>query len=139
MLRIVKHTRCFKTQGEESDITLAACYELCPVISPQCAFLIWCMAPVSCNGSAVIYQQVIRPFFLKHQAAMDNAVNDLSSKAKSVSENAAKKGETPLSCIRTHSHDLFEYQSATHADSQTSLFASRRRLYDSDKSHKLYH
>lgn len=76
---------------------------------------------MSYNGSAMIYQQVIRPFFLKHQAAMDNAVNDLSSKAKSVSESAAKKGETLLSCIRVHSHDLFEYQCATHAASHLSL------------------
>lgn len=58
------------------------------------------MAPVSWNGSEMIYRQVIRPFFLKHQSAMDNIVNDLSSKAMALSEDAAKKGEALGSCIR---------------------------------------
>ncbi|XP_075873932.1 receptor expression-enhancing protein 6 [Nelusetta ayraudi] len=57
----------------------------------KCLFLVWCMAPVSWNGSEMIYRQVIRPFFLKHQTAMDNIVNDLSSKAMALSEDAAKK------------------------------------------------
>ncbi|KAM8833236.1 receptor expression-enhancing protein 6-like [Synchiropus splendidus] len=57
----------------------------------KCVFLIWCMAPVRWNGSEILYRRVIRPFFLKHQAAMDNMVNDLSAKAKSVTETVTKE------------------------------------------------
>ncbi len=66
----------------------------CPLLSPQCLFLIWCMAPVTWNGSDMLYKRVIRPFFLKHQAAMDSMVSDLTSKAKNITETVTKEGET---------------------------------------------
>ncbi|KAM4723863.1 receptor expression-enhancing protein 5 isoform 2-T2 [Anableps anableps] len=56
----------------------------------KCVFLIWCMAPVKWNGSDILYTQVIRPFFLKHQATMDTVVNDLTTKAKSLTETVTK-------------------------------------------------
>uniref|UniRef100_A0A3Q2GJ10 Receptor expression-enhancing protein n=1 Tax=Cyprinodon variegatus TaxID=28743 RepID=A0A3Q2GJ10_CYPVA len=46
----------------------------------KCIFLIWCMAPVTWNGSDMLYKRLIRPFFLKHQATMDTVVSDLTSK-----------------------------------------------------------
>ncbi|XP_064197059.1 receptor expression-enhancing protein 6-like isoform X1 [Anguilla rostrata] len=57
----------------------------------KCVFLLWCMAPVSWNGSNVVYHRLVRPFFLEHQATLDKVVNDLSSKAKSAAENAGKE------------------------------------------------
>ncbi|XP_051239437.1 receptor expression-enhancing protein 6-like isoform X2 [Dicentrarchus labrax] len=60
----------------------------------KCLFLVWCMAPVTWNGSEILYNRVIRPFFLKHQATMDTMVSDLSSKAKSLTETVTKEGET---------------------------------------------
>ncbi|GLD47892.1 receptor expression-enhancing protein 5-like isoform X1 [Lates japonicus] len=57
----------------------------------KCLFLIWCMAPVTWNGSDILYKRVIRPFFLKHQAAMDNVVSDLSAKAKNITETVTKE------------------------------------------------
>ncbi|XP_076604019.1 receptor expression-enhancing protein 5 [Chaetodon auriga] len=57
----------------------------------KCLFLIWCMAPVTWNGSDILYKRVIRPFFLKHQATMDTMVSDLSSKAKSITETVTKE------------------------------------------------
>ncbi|KAF3845272.1 hypothetical protein F7725_008435, partial [Dissostichus mawsoni] len=59
----------------------------------KCLFLIWCMAPVTWNGSDMLYKRVIRPFFLKHQAAMDTMVSDLSAKAKNITESVTKEGE----------------------------------------------
>lgn len=53
----------------------------------------WCMAPVTWNGSDILYKRVIRPFFLKHQAAMDNVVSDLSAKAKNITDAVTKEGE----------------------------------------------
>jgi len=49
------------------------------------------MAPVSWNGSAILYTRVVRPFFLKHQATMDSVVHDLSGKAKGLAENVTKE------------------------------------------------
>ncbi|XP_063075550.1 receptor expression-enhancing protein 6-like [Engraulis encrasicolus] len=56
----------------------------------KCVFLVWCMAPVSWNGSQMIYTRVVRPFFLKHQATMDNMVHDLTGKAKTTAESLTK-------------------------------------------------
>ncbi|XP_022607018.1 receptor expression-enhancing protein 5-like [Seriola lalandi dorsalis] len=57
----------------------------------KCLFLVWCMAPVTWNGSEILYKRVIRPFFLKHQAAMDNVVSDLTAKAKIITETVTKE------------------------------------------------
>ncbi|CAL8297018.1 unnamed protein product [Arctogadus glacialis] len=57
----------------------------------KCVFLLWCMAPVSWNGSTVLYQRAIRPFFLKHQAAMDSVVSDLTGKARSIANTVTKE------------------------------------------------
>ncbi|KAF7659881.1 hypothetical protein LDENG_00291740 [Lucifuga dentata] len=67
----------------------------------KCVFLIWCMAPVSWNGSAVLYRNVVRPFFLKHQSAMEGVVSDLSSKAKSVTEAVTKQAVRVLENDKT--------------------------------------
>lgn len=40
--------------------------------------------------------RVVRPFFLKHEAAFDNVVSDLSGKAKSAAESVAKEGKQYL-------------------------------------------
>ncbi|XP_057715829.1 receptor expression-enhancing protein 6-like isoform X2 [Corythoichthys intestinalis] len=61
----------------------------------KCVFLIWCMAPVTWNGSEILYKRIIRPFFLKHQAAMDSMVSDLSATAMSMSESVKQEGEIP--------------------------------------------
>ncbi|XP_019953569.1 receptor expression-enhancing protein 5 [Paralichthys olivaceus] len=57
----------------------------------KCLFLVWCMAPVSWNGSNILYSRLIRPFFLKHQAAMEHAVSDLTAKAKTITDAVTKE------------------------------------------------
>ncbi|XP_058494250.1 receptor expression-enhancing protein 6 isoform X2 [Solea solea] len=57
----------------------------------KCLFLLWCMAPMSWNGSQVIYDKVVRPIFLRHEATVDNMVNDLSGKAMSAAENLTRE------------------------------------------------
>uniref|UniRef100_A0A3Q2NR92 Receptor expression-enhancing protein n=1 Tax=Fundulus heteroclitus TaxID=8078 RepID=A0A3Q2NR92_FUNHE len=58
----------------------------------QCLFLLWCMAPMSWNGSQIIYNKVVRPVFLRHEATVDNMVSDLSGKAMSAAENLTREG-----------------------------------------------
>lgn len=43
-------------------------------------FFVWCYIPIHNNGSIVVYNKFIRPYFLKHQVDIDQAVNDLSKK-----------------------------------------------------------
>ncbi|CAL1591467.1 unnamed protein product [Knipowitschia caucasica] len=57
----------------------------------KCLFLLWCMAPVSWNGSQIIYSRLVRPVFLKHEATVDHMVNDLSGKAMSAAENLTRE------------------------------------------------
>ncbi|KAI1891885.1 hypothetical protein AGOR_G00148330 [Albula goreensis] len=57
----------------------------------KCLFLLWCMAPVTWNGSQVLYTRVVRPFFLKHEAAVDSVVSDLSGKAMTAAESVTRE------------------------------------------------
>lgn len=50
------------------------------------ALLVWCMLPIPANGSKVLYDQVIKKFFLKHQVDIDG----LASKAAKAAEAAAE-------------------------------------------------
>ncbi|KAI9556957.1 hypothetical protein GHT06_016751 [Daphnia sinensis] len=47
----------------------------------KCILLVWCFAPVSWNGSAVIYQRIIRPRYLKYNTKLDKVVGDAASNA----------------------------------------------------------
>ncbi|KAM6040295.1 receptor expression-enhancing protein 6 isoform 2-T2 [Theristicus caerulescens] len=68
----------------------------------KCLFLVWCMAPVSWNGSQVLYQNVIRPCFLRHHQTVDNVLGNLSTKALDVASSVTREGNagppSPLSC-----------------------------------------
>lgn len=76
----------------------------------QCLFLLWCMAPVSWNGSQIIYNKVVRPVFLRHEATVDNMVSDLSGKAMSAAENLTREGKTgPGPMLGPFTEDLNMY------------------------------
>uniref|UniRef100_A0AAY5K7Y5 Receptor expression-enhancing protein n=1 Tax=Esox lucius TaxID=8010 RepID=A0AAY5K7Y5_ESOLU len=57
----------------------------------KCLFLLWCMAPVAWNGSQVLYNRVVRPIFLKHEATVDSMVSDLSGKAMNAAETVTRE------------------------------------------------
>ena len=50
----------------------------------QCCFLIYCMMPTKWNGSTTIYNNVIRPFVLKHQKEVDEALDKAADLASDV-------------------------------------------------------
>lgn len=58
------------------------------VLSLQLMFLGWCMAPVSWNGSNTIYTRAIRPFVLKYQTKIDQALDEVGKQV----DKAAKQG-----------------------------------------------
>lgn len=52
------------------------------------------MAPISSNGASVIYNRVIKPFVIKHQKDIDEALDEASSQASKVAGKAMEKGIT---------------------------------------------
>ena len=52
------------------------------VVCYQCIFLTWCMCSATWNGSDMIYKRLIRPFVLKHQKKIDEALDKASDKMK---------------------------------------------------------
>lgn len=52
----------------------------------KCAFLVWCMAPTPSNGSVQIYNRIIRPFFLKNEAKIDDVVKNIKDKASEAAD-----------------------------------------------------
>lgn len=51
-------------------------------------FFVWCFIPIHNNGSIILYTKVIRPYFLKHEGDIDQAVNEFSKKGKKISFNS---------------------------------------------------
>lgn len=60
---------------------------------PQCAFLIWCMIPGPSNGSNLIYTRIIRPFFLRNEAKLDNVVKDITDRASEAADKFKDEGK----------------------------------------------
>ncbi|XP_051972267.1 receptor expression-enhancing protein 5 [Xyrauchen texanus] len=52
----------------------------------KCAFLVWCMAPTPSNGSVLLYTRIIRPFFLRNEAKIDNVMKDIKDKASDAAD-----------------------------------------------------
>ncbi|XP_030387799.1 receptor expression-enhancing protein 5 isoform X2 [Scaptodrosophila lebanonensis] len=50
----------------------------------KCVFLVWCMLPTDSNGSYVIYNKLVRPYFLKHHGAVDKIIDDAKERASNV-------------------------------------------------------
>ena len=49
----------------------------CPIYwLVKCIFLIWCYLPIENNGSVVIYQRFIRPFFLENTLQIDKVISE---------------------------------------------------------------
>jgi len=54
----------------------------------KCLFLVWCMLPISWNGSEIIYRQIIRPYFLKNQTQIDETMGKVTGKVEELANHA---------------------------------------------------
>uniref|UniRef100_A0A8B9HH59 Receptor expression-enhancing protein n=1 Tax=Astyanax mexicanus TaxID=7994 RepID=A0A8B9HH59_ASTMX len=63
----------------------------------KCAFLVWCMAPTPANGSIMIYTRIIRPFFLRNEAKIDDVVKDIKGKASDAADKIRDEGKCEAS------------------------------------------
>ncbi|XP_074650532.1 receptor expression-enhancing protein 5-like isoform X1 [Tubulanus polymorphus] len=86
----------------------------------KCCFLIYCMAPTSWNGSIIIYQKFIRPFVLKHQKKVDEAMGKVAEVASEVANEVAKFAKSKA-------------QEAETAASEVASDAIKQRIADSSK------
>jgi len=59
----------------------------------KCLFMVWCMAPMEANGSAIIYSKVILPVFNKHSASIDKQMNKAQGKAGDFLERVTEKAK----------------------------------------------
>jgi len=59
----------------------------------KCLFMVWCMAPMEANGSAVIYSKVILPLFKRHQSDIDKALEKATGKAGDMIDKAVEKAK----------------------------------------------
>lgn len=51
------------------------------------------MAPTPSNGSVLLYTKIIRPFFLKNEAKIDNVMKDIKDKASEAADKFKDEGE----------------------------------------------
>lgn len=71
----------------------------------KCLFLVWCMAPIGSNGSAIIYNKVILPFFLQHQGEIDNALAKAQGKAGDFLDRVTEKAKDMAAEHQLKNHD----------------------------------
>jgi hypothetical protein len=57
------------------------------------AFLVWCMAPLDHNGSDIIYQYAILPFFLQNEQKIKKFNNNMAEFAKDAKKMASGAAE----------------------------------------------
>eukprot|EP00794_Sanderia_malayensis_P020417 gene20417-22430_t len=55
------------------------------------AFLIWCMAPWSENGSHIVYYRLIRPFFHHHRVQVETALTAATNEVSNLGKNIIGK------------------------------------------------
>lgn len=67
------------------------------------------MAPMSWNGSQIIYNKVVRPVFLRHEAMVDNMVSNLGGKAMSAAENLTREGTDQFNTSTLWSHTSIKH------------------------------
>eukprot|EP00092_Neocalanus_flemingeri_P009286 GFUD01009992.1.p1 GENE.GFUD01009992.1~~GFUD01009992.1.p1 ORF type:complete len:196 (-),score=62.39 GFUD01009992.1:153-740(-) len=56
-------------------------------------FLVWCMAPINQNGSAVVYKLVIRPLYVKYHGDIDTVMEKAVNKAEGLFEKVTEKAK----------------------------------------------
>merc|ERR1712179_435968 len=59
----------------------------------KCLFMVWCMAPMEANGSAIVYSKIILPVFNKHSASIDKAMNKAGGKAGDFLDRVTEKAK----------------------------------------------
>ncbi|KAK2542244.1 Reep6 [Columba guinea] len=114
--------KAIESSNKEDDTTWLMYWVVYGVFN--CLFLLWCMAPISWNGSQVLYQNVIRPCFLRHHQTVDSVLGNLSSRALDMASSVTR--EDPLG--GQEERERLYRQSRGYAAMTQRLRAARERL-----------
>jgi len=57
------------------------------------AFLLWCMAPIQENGSVILFQKVVLPYYEKYSSDIDRMMAEAASSAEVIIKSAVDKVE----------------------------------------------
>nr|CAH7745008.1 unnamed protein product [Callosobruchus chinensis] len=69
-------------------------------------FLLWLMIPGSSNGSVILYNKIIRPYFLKHHTVIDNTINSIKENGNFVNGLARSPTSERLLWPASHNRTL---------------------------------
>lgn len=65
----------------------------------KCGFLVWCMAPVTWNGSSFIYMKFLRPLVLRNQGELDRALERAQKGAQNMAKGAMKEARQAAATV----------------------------------------
>lgn len=54
----------------------------------KCIFMVWLMLPGDFNGSVILYRRIIKPYFLKHEGNIDDAISKVKDSATKILDKA---------------------------------------------------
>ncbi|KAK5649001.1 hypothetical protein RI129_003893 [Pyrocoelia pectoralis] len=57
----------------------------------KCAVFVWLMIPTSFNGSLIVYNNIIKPYFLQYHRVVDDALDKAQASANDIIESAKTK------------------------------------------------
>ncbi|KAK4884314.1 hypothetical protein RN001_000585 [Aquatica leii] len=52
----------------------------------KCIFMVWLMIPTDFNGSLILYEKIIKPYYLKHHSIIDTTLNKAQNEAAKLLE-----------------------------------------------------
>ncbi|KAG5876199.1 hypothetical protein JTB14_001942 [Gonioctena quinquepunctata] len=50
----------------------------------KCIFMVWLMIPTAFNGSMILYNRIVKPYFIKHHQNIDDALGRVKESANKV-------------------------------------------------------
>merc|ERR1711935_357330 len=71
------------------------------------SFLVWCMAPISSNGSLVIYERVVVPLYKKYHSDIDTALGSASGILGKAAEKAKEGSDNVLEGAKGKIKEVF--------------------------------
>lgn len=60
----------------------------------KCLFLVWCMWPIANNGSAIVYNSILRPWLLKNESRIDARLEKVAGKVNKYVDDAKREANT---------------------------------------------
>lgn len=57
----------------------------------KCLFLVWCMWPIPNNGSAIVYNNILRPWLLKNESKIDARLDKVTGKVNKYVDDAKRE------------------------------------------------